>query len=79
MTPQANAEQAVRSMLREFAASHQLPPNGSVYAEDQMDDGSPICLRVTIDRATGDAVFDFEGTGASGEPPNRYLISIVNL
>jgi len=29
-----------------------------------MDDGTPIALSVTIDRRTGSAVFDFEGTGA---------------
>ena len=40
-----------------------LPEVGSVTARDAMDDGSPICLTVTIDRTTGSAVFDFEGTG----------------
>lgn len=40
-----------------------LPEVGTVYASDQMDDGSPICLSVTIDRAAGSAVFDFKGTG----------------
>lgn len=28
---------------------------------DQMDDGTPICLSVTIDRRDGSAAFDFEG------------------
>ncbi len=28
---------------------------------DQMDDGTPICLAVTIDRRDGSATFDFEG------------------
>ena len=54
----------MRGMLREFAASRKLLPRGSVYAEDQMDDGSPVCLRVTIDGESGDAEFDFAGTGA---------------
>lgn len=34
---------------------------GTVVAEDQMDDGTPLRLLVTIDRRDGSAVFDFEG------------------
>lgn len=47
---QANAELAVRDMLRAFGTSRQargLPLE--VSAEDHMDDGSPIRLRVQID------------------------------
>lgn len=40
-----------------------LPEVGTVRAQDMMDDGSPICLAVTIDSRDGSAVFDFEGTG----------------
>ncbi len=36
---------------------------GRVYAEDQMDDGTPICLALSIDRKTRTAEFDFSGTG----------------
>lgn len=36
---------------------------GSVSACDYMDDGTPIALRVTIDRTQGSAIFDFTGTG----------------
>jgi 5-oxoprolinase (ATP-hydrolysing) len=60
---QANAEAAVRDMLRAFSAARGLPEVGTVRARDQMDDGTPICLAVTIDRAAGGAVFDFQGTG----------------
>ena len=35
-----------------------------LHAEDFLDDGSPIRLRVEINRASGDAIFDFDGTGA---------------
>lgn len=28
-----------------------------------MDDGTPICLKITLDEAEGSAVFDFTGTG----------------
>lgn len=31
-------------------------------ASDQLDDGSPICLRVELDPESGGAVFDFQGT-----------------
>jgi N-methylhydantoinase B/oxoprolinase/acetone carboxylase alpha subunit len=47
---QANAEAAVRDMLRDFSAAQGLPEVGRVAAEDQLDDGSPIRLAVTIDR-----------------------------
>lgn len=56
---QNNAEQTVRSMLKDFAAKH----GTKVSALDHMDDGSPIKLSVEIDPATGSAVFDFTGTG----------------
>lgn len=60
---QENAEGAVRGMLREFSRQQGLPEVGIVVAEDQMDDGSPIRLSVTIDQRDGTAVFDFTGTG----------------
>lgn len=63
---QRNAEAAVREMLREFSLRQVLPEVGTVTAADIMDDGSPICLAVTIDRRDGSAVFDFEGTGVWG-------------
>jgi hypothetical protein len=47
---QANAEAAVRDMLRDFSAAQGLGEVGRVAAEDQLDDGSPIRLAVTIDR-----------------------------
>jgi 5-oxoprolinase (ATP-hydrolysing) len=48
-----------------------LPEVGTVSAEDQMDDGSPICLAVTIDRGDGSATFDFTGTGPEVRPGTR--------
>ena len=33
----------------------------TVWAEEQMDDGTPIRLAVTIDRKAGSALLDFEG------------------
>ncbi|XP_028660115.1 5-oxoprolinase [Erpetoichthys calabaricus] len=61
---QANAELAVREMLREFAYCHRESTGSlEVQAEDYMDDGSPIRLRVEIDEIQGSALFDFSGTG----------------
>lgn len=37
---------------------------GTVTTEDQMDDGTPIRLAVTVDRRDGSATFDFEGAFA---------------
>ncbi|KAM6125760.1 LOW QUALITY PROTEIN: 5-oxoprolinase [Pterocles gutturalis] len=56
---QANAEVAVREMLRGFAARW----GTETEAEDFMDDGTPIRLRVQVDPHEGSAVFDFSGTG----------------
>jgi len=61
---QSCADLAVRDMLRRFSVQEGMAEVGVVRAEDFLDDGSPIRLAVTIDRAQGTAVFDFEGTGA---------------
>lgn len=60
---QQAAELAVRDMLHTFSLAQQLPEVGSVYAEDFMDDGTKIALKITIDRRTDSATFDFNGTG----------------
>lgn len=41
--------------------------------EDQMDDGTPIRLAVTVDRRDGSAVFDFEG-GSDGAGAGAVFI-----
>ncbi|KAM7071315.1 LOW QUALITY PROTEIN: 5-oxoprolinase [Acridotheres tristis] len=56
---QANAEVAVRDTLRAVAERW----GASLAAEDTMDDGTPIRLRVQLDPREGSAVFDFGGTG----------------
>ncbi|GER30070.1 5-oxoprolinase [Striga asiatica] len=65
---QVNAERAVREMLKSVA--DRISPGGAgsahvvvVEHEDFMDDGSPIRLKLTIDREKGEASFDFSGTG----------------
>ena len=57
---QQTAATAVRELLKGFARKHAGKP---LYAMERMDDGTPIQLRIDIDAETGDAVFDFEGTG----------------
>ena len=58
---QDNAEQAVRDLLRDFNKDQGLKEVDTVWAEEQMDDGTPIRLAVTIDRKAGSALLDFEG------------------
>jgi 5-oxoprolinase (ATP-hydrolysing) len=61
---QEAAEAAVRRMLRAFSEERGLEAEcGSVSAVDHLDDGTPICLKISINREEGSAVFDFSGTG----------------
>lgn len=57
---QTNAEEAVRELLKSVAKKY---PGQALEAVDQIDDGTPIQLRIEIEPETGSAVFDFEGTG----------------
>ena len=57
---QDNAELSVRNLLKEVNKRFE---KRDLQAVDYMDDGSPICLKITIDAEKGEAVFDFEGTG----------------
>jgi 5-oxoprolinase (ATP-hydrolysing) len=57
---QANAEVAVRDMLREIGTKVlQRSGVSELQAEDYLDDGSPIRLKVGIDIQQGSAVCDF--------------------
>uniref|UniRef100_A0A1B0GQ01 Hydantoinase B/oxoprolinase domain-containing protein n=1 Tax=Phlebotomus papatasi TaxID=29031 RepID=A0A1B0GQ01_PHLPP len=58
---QANAELAVSDMLKEIA--RKTPKGEILEAEERMDDGSPIKLRISIDEKEGSAVCDFTGSG----------------
>ena len=57
---QANAESSVRQLLKEVYKRFE---GQDLSAEEFMDDGSPIRLKVTINPEKGEAVFDFSGTG----------------
>ncbi|XP_059305614.1 5-oxoprolinase 1 [Lycium ferocissimum] len=62
---QANAEEAVREMLKSVAARVKRSGEGdlvTIEEEDYMDDGSSIHLKLTIDSRKGEAFFDFSGT-----------------
>lgn len=72
-------------MLKTFCSKRGLAKGSSVTAEDQLDDGSPIKLTVTIDPDEGSAIFDFEGTGAelygnlNAPPPVVYSAVVYSL
>ncbi|KAI5459135.1 Hydantoinase B/oxoprolinase-domain-containing protein [Mariannaea sp. PMI_226] len=55
---QDNAAQSVRELLKSFATSSNV-----LEATEYNDDGIPFKLKVTIDKESGEAVFDFTGTG----------------
>ncbi|KPM46412.1 Uncharacterized protein C11D3.15 [Neonectria ditissima] len=57
---QDNAAQSVRQLLKQFAKRFQ---GQDLQATDYLDDGTPLSLKIEIDEETGNAVFDFEGTG----------------
>lgn len=59
------AELAIRNLFKSLAAKHTSTDKeaAQLSAVDYMDDGTPICLTVTIDPRTGSAVLDFTGTG----------------
>jgi hypothetical protein len=61
---QSNAETCVREMLFDFATRLGMGPEGGVvYSVDTMDDGTEIRLKLSIDKTTRTAVFDFGGSG----------------
>lgn len=62
---QRTAASAVRDLLKSFAQKY---AGERLTAMERMDDGTPIQLTVTINPDTGDAIFDFTGTG-----PEVYL------
>lgn len=62
---QKAAENAVRNMLVNVYNSKGLPSvDGTLKAEDFMDDGSRIALTIKIDPIHRSAIFDFAGTGS---------------
>lgn len=75
---QSNAELAVRDMLRQVASTT-LERTGKTIleAEDRMDDGSPIHLKVTLNATEGSAICDF--TLVSNFIENLICLVIISL
>ncbi|RPA79651.1 5-oxoprolinase [Ascobolus immersus RN42] len=57
---QNNAEMSVKKLLKDISKRF---AGKELTAEDFMDNGSRIHLKIDIDAEKGEAVFDFEGTG----------------
>jgi len=58
------AESSVRTMLQTLARNKGIVSGFlELQTKDFMDDGSPICLSVSINPENGSALFDFTGTG----------------
>lgn len=79
---QENAAQSVRDLLKQFAAKFE---GGVLQATEYNDDGIPFKLKITIDKDSGDAVFDFTGTGAehsgnlNAPPTCSYSVIMVSV
>lgn len=57
---QDSAELAIKTLLKNVVLRSKTPV---LEAVDYMDDGTSICLKITINEAKGTATFDFAGTG----------------
>ena len=71
---QANAEVAVRDFFRRLAKQHAEP----LTAVDYFDDGTRLRVKITLDPATGSAVYDFAGTGPQSWGNYNCPISITH-
>jgi 5-oxoprolinase (ATP-hydrolysing) len=56
---QNTAEDSVRSLMKQVCLRNET---SELYANEYMDDGSNIELKVKIDKDSGSAIFDFSGT-----------------
>jgi 5-oxoprolinase (ATP-hydrolysing) len=56
---QDNAELAVRGFFKKLAHEHP----GPLSATDYLDDGTVMKVRISIDKNTGGAIYDFAGSG----------------
>lgn len=70
-----NAETCVRNLLRDVV---KRLGNNELSAIDHLDDGTPICLKVSINESEGSALFNFEGTGPEVRGNLNSPISVVH-
>lgn len=78
---QENAEECVRRMLVELSLKQNLKEIDFVEEHDFMDDGTIIKLKLTIDRISRSAIFDFSGTGLQvlGNTNNPRAVTISSI
>jgi 5-oxoprolinase (ATP-hydrolysing) len=78
---QHNAEAAVRALVQRLCTARGVDQMLSLHALDHMDDGSPIEVTITLDRAHGNIAFDFTGTGpevwGNHNTPTAVVASVV--
>ncbi len=64
---QQTAEKSVRNLLKEMSMKSNDSFNNEEFsyfkANDSMDDNTKINLFITVNKKTGNAIFDFTGTG----------------
>ena len=60
---QDNSEEAVRKLVVSWSLAHGMDEVDTFGAVDYLDDGSPIRVEITIDRARRSIALDFAGTG----------------
>jgi 5-oxoprolinase (ATP-hydrolysing) len=70
---QVLASKTIRSFLQETYDRFDGRP---LIAEDHFDDGTVLKLKITIERGTGAAVFDWTGTGMQSHSNCNVPISI---
>jgi 5-oxoprolinase (ATP-hydrolysing) len=58
-----NAKEAVEEMLEQFSVENRFEEVHSIDNVEYMDDGTPLHLKLTLDRNSRQAIFDFTGTG----------------
>lgn len=82
---QDNAERSVRQLLKQVAKQFGAGDDNSgqciLEGKDQMDDGTEVCVKIAINSDSGDATFDFTGTGrqvyANWNAPRAITYSAV--
>jgi 5-oxoprolinase (ATP-hydrolysing) len=72
---QSNAEGAIRAFLKESLKAFGGKP---LEAVDFFDDGTAVCLKITINPEDGSAIFDFTGTGQETYGNMNSPISITH-
>lgn len=73
---QSASSNAVRETLKKIC---QDKGRNIFEAEDFMDDGSRIKLKITIDPETGNADFDFNGTSPQANGKTKFPISAEKM